>query len=464
MSKPGRQGFIMQYRMAYKFRLYPTQEQIHQINHNFGCVRFVYNHFLHERKLAWQKTQKEIKQPKIDNEGNFVRDDAGKIIYEIVPNEIYDPNAKPMTFADTSRALTQLKKEVVDEQGHQWLKDADSTALVYAIRNLDNAYKNFFNGLKKGLDVGYPRFKKRSNDVQSYKTQNIKVLDNAVVLPKIGKVKAKIHRPVEGRVVNGTISRNAANHYFISINVEGVHKQVLTKTNQEVGLTYGISHWIVTSDGEVIDRPGKNTDVDRIAVLEKRLKHQQRILSRKKLGSSNWKKQNLKVNRIHERIANIRNNSIHELTHDLVKNYDLIASREMSTKEMMQHENTATKNLPKLVQRHMNKEMVNNSFYEINRQLEYKAMWGGKTFVKVANDIPTAQVCNRCGHRFEVLAKDLRPIWRCPECGAENDRKYNGALNVLDAAKDILASEEKSAVLKERKKTQEKRAKKAKAK
>ena len=158
-------------RLSYKYRIYPDAKQREYFAVNFGCVRYVYNHFLAEREAAWLRTQKTVKAPQLDEHGEVVRNEKGKAVYVDEPNPAYVEGSKPMSMFDTSKALTVLKKETVDEDGRKWLYDADATALVYALRHLDSAYKNFFRRVKQGTGpAGHPRFKTRpspSRDARS---------------------------------------------------------------------------------------------------------------------------------------------------------------------------------------------------------------------------------------------------------------------------------------------------------
>ena len=459
-----------------RFRIYPTPEQKRALNMNIGCSRFVFNHYLAERQAAWERTQKTLRRPKpavgaggepiVDPNGREVweRGDDGKVVYVDVPNEGFDPEAKPMSFADTSKDLTRLKREVADEEGHAWLRDADATALVYALRNLDNAYHLFFKGRKAGRDVGYPRFKSKGNEVQSYKTGGARLIGFSeggervvadgelpaagavdwthVYLPKVGEVRARVHRAPEGRIVSATMSRDAAGRWFCSLGVKGAPEIRGGGAEGAVGVTYGAAHWAVTSDGEVFDLPA------RMERLMRRKVKAQRKLDRKKLHSRNWGKQKLRVGRAEVRIADARRDATHKLTASLVGRYGTICARQMASKEMQQHKGKATKDLPKKVQRRLNKQTVDGNFFEVNRQLAYKSAWASRAFALVPSDAPTAQVCSRCGHKEESLAGDLRPEWTCPECGAAHDRKGNGAENVLEAGLDILRGEEESFVAK----------------
>ncbi|CUM77217.1 Probable transposase [Dorea longicatena] len=481
-------------RLSYKFRIYPTPSQCEAIKANIDASRFVYNHYLRARMDAYERTQQEVRRPKpaCDEQGNvqydqdgkeiWERTEGGKVVFHTVPNPTYDPAAKAMSMFDTSKDLTRLKKELVDEDGKPWLKEADATALIYALRNLDTAYQNFFRGIKKGQDVGFPKFKSRKNPVQTYKSGNVKLagcdLDdgkaeaavaeipspipadwdlagiswNGIVLPKIGKVRARIHRIPEGKFVSCTVERKASGAYYASINVKERELPAYPAATGEVGITFGASHWAVTSDGQVMDLP------ERIGRLQRRLAIAQRDLARKEPGSQNYLKQKRKVARVNERIADVRKAATHNATRELVNGYGTIAARQMNSKDMQQHGSAATKDLPRKVKKMLNRKMIDGNFAEFNRQLAYKSAWANRSFVEVPGDTPTAQVCSRCGHEELVLARDLRPAWTCSECGAKHDRKANGAQNVLEAGKDILAKQERSFVTKAKKSREKKRA------
>ena len=352
---------------------------------------------------------------------------------------------------------------------------------IIALRNLDAAYQNFFRGLKKGQDVGFPKFKSRKNPVQTYKTGNVRLAGSredgseqcaveavpspvpdgwdladvrwdGIVLPKIGKVKARVHRIPEGTFVNCTVERKASGKYYASINVKEHELPEPQPADGEVGITFGASHWAVTSDGQVVDLP------EQIAKLQRRKAIAQRDLARKEPGSANYRKQKAKVARYDEKIAEARKAATHNLTRELVDGYGLIAARQMNSKEMQQHESAATKSLPRKVKKMLNRRTADGNFAEFNRQLAYKSAWANRAFVEVPGDTPTAQVCSRCGHEELILAKDLRPTWTCSECGAKHDRKANGAVNVLEAGKDILSQQEQSYVSKAKSSRAKKRA------
>lgn len=488
--KPKAQGI----QLSYRYRIYPTPEQEKALAFEFDACRYVYNHFLRARTESWERTQETLRRPKLApgadpnaRHPEYVKDKNGKTVWEEYVNESYDPEAKSMG-STPSKMLTALKNSCLDEDGNLWLKQADSTALGYSTKNLDAAFDNFFRGRKKGQNIGYPRFKRRFDSAQSYKTQGGQLLGTYpdgspaklilkgmgktpvpsplpedhplrtvrwqnVYLPKIGKVRVKVHRIPEGTFVATAVARTASNKYYVAVNVKDAAPKPVPAGHGEVGITFGASHWVTTSDGEQIDLP------ERMARLQRRKAIAQRDLARKQKGSQNFKKQKRKEARVEEKIANIRKDATHKLTRELVDSYDVIASRNMGSSDMMQHKTEATKNLPRKVQRALNKKTADGNFFEFNRQLAYKSAWANRAFVEVPNDTPTAQVCSRCGHEELVLAKDLRPKWTCSECGAQHDRKANGAQNVLEAGKDILAKQEQSFVSKAKRSRTKKRAK-----
>jgi len=429
-------------RLSYKYRIYPNKEQRRYFAVNFGCCRYVYNHFLNQRIEAYRRTQATLRRPVRDEEGKPVRNEKGKMVFEENANPDYDPAAKPMSFFDTSKALTALKKSTVDEEGHKWLYDADANALVYSLRNLEAAYQAFFRRVKSGAGkAGFPRFKSRKSR-QSFKVAKCEVMENRLSIPKCTPIKAKIDRMPDGEIVSATISRNAAGQYFCAVNVKEAALPDAPPAETEVGITMGITPWVVTTDGETFDRP--NAD----GKLAKKLAREQRRLSRKKPGSANYAKQRLKVARVQNRIANVRWYKTHSLTRELVDEHGTIASRNMGSQDMVKHKGKATRDLPKKVQRRMNQAIADGNFAEVNRQLAYKSEWAGRAFVELPQDAPTAQVCSKCGHRHTILAKDLRSEWTCPSCGAVHSRKLNGAVNVLEAGRDILFEQESAYVTK----------------
>ena len=362
---------------SYKFRIYPNAAQENLIQKTFGCSRFVFNYYLAKRK------------------------------------EMFEQNGKNMSRFDCNKHLTNLKKQ----EEYQWLKEVDSTALINAITSLDAAYQNFFRRLKKGEKPGYPKFKNKKAHHKSYKSScngnSIKVLENALQLPKLGRVKCKTHRPVQGRILSVTISQNRSGKYYAAINCTDVEIPQLPKTGGALGLSMGIRNFATSSDGENYANPKY------LSKCEKRLKKYQRQLSRKTKDSKNWEKTRIKLAKMNEHISNQRQDTLHKLSTEIVKQNDVICIKDLDINGMMQQHQYA-------------KHIVDAGWGEFRRQLTYKAMWYGKDVVVVDRYYPSSQICSSCGTKRQQLKNNKAMKWQCQECGMVHDRYHNAAINILN--------------------------------
>jgi putative transposase len=353
---------------AYKFRLYPTDEQASIIRKTFGCVRFVYNNMLAERQATYE----------------LLKDDKEAL------KKVKHPTP------------AKYKSEF------EWLKEVDSLSLANAQLNLDKAYKAFFKGNAK-----FPKFKSKRHK-QSYTTNvvngNIQLLDGHIKLPKLKMVKIKQHRTIPSKYVvkSCTLSMTASGKYYISILTEYEKEIESKKIENVVGLDFAMNGLFVDSEGKKANYPRFYRQM-----LDK-LAQEQRKLSRKEKGSANWNKQRIRVANIQEKVANQRKNFLHHKSKELATIYDAVIIEDLDMKAMSQ----ALK---------FGKSVADNGWGMFTSFLAYKLKEQGKQLIKIDKWFPSTKTCSCCGNT-QPMPITLR-TYAC-SCGLTIDRDVNAARNI----------------------------------
>jgi len=363
---------------AYKFRIYPNEQQKVLLNKSFGCARFVYNHYL---SLSIKDGYK--------SKNIYIKD-----------------------------YVNNLKSE------YPFLTEIDSIVIRQSIFNLDNAYQNFFK-----TKHGYPKFKSKytknsyttSAVYRNYKDKKycnieLDLIKKQIKLPKIKWIKVRGYRnldAINGRIISATISRESNGKYYVSLLYELSELKSNKKSNESiVGIDLGIKKLITLSDGTTYENNKY------ILKYEKRIKRLQRELSRKVKSSKNYYKCKQKLAIIYSKLKNARSYYLHKITKQITDNYDIVVTERLQTKNMLQNKN-------------LSKKIIDASFHEIIRQLQYKTKWKGKEIYQIDTYYPSSQTCSVC----ESIDKKYRNlderIYKCCSCHNELDRDLNASINIM---------------------------------
>ena len=361
---------------GYKFRLYPNEEQKIFINKSIGSCRFVYNYFL-DAKIKYYAENKTNKN-------------------------------KNLTFVELEHLLTILKKN----ENYSWLKEINSQALQFSLRNLDSAYTRFF---KKVSD--FPTFKKKKNGGSFTIPQFFKIIEgnsknSYIKIPKLKQsLKFRKHREIGGEILYCTISKTCTDKYYITLTIKEEVKLRENKQQKAIGLDVGIKSFCVTSNNEEILND-KN-----IKRKERRRKIKQRQIAKSKKEGQNRKKLVQKLAKKFEKETNVRKNFLHQVSNYIIKNQDIIISEDLNIKGMIKNHKLA-------------KSISYQSFGEFFRQLKYKSDWNNKIFYQINRWYPSSQICNSCGYQNTNLKLSSR-TWIC-SCGKKLDRDLNASQNIRD--------------------------------
>lgn len=363
---------------AYRYRIYPTKKQEDLIQKTFGCCRFVYN-----QTLAYRKN-------------------------------LYETKKESMSKIDCNNYVNRILKTQ-----YKWLEEPDKFALTNAVYNMDFAYQKFFRE-----HTGYPKFKSKRDNRKSYTTNvtcnNIEVYfnNNKIKLPKLKYIRAKVHREFIGKIKSATVSQTPSGKYFVSILVDAECEPMKT-TGCAIGIDLGIKDLLITSSGDKYD------NIRITKKYEDKLAKEQRKLSHKMKGSKNYEKQRIKVVKIHEKIHNTRLDNLHKISHKLISENQVIVSEDLGISNMIKNHSLA-------------KAISDCGWYELTRQLQYKADWNNRDYVKIDRFFKSSQTCNECGYIYPDVKNLSVREWICPECGAIHDRDINAAKNILNEGLKIL--------------------------
>ncbi len=378
---------------AFKFELKVSGAQVRELYRIAGSCRYVYN-----KALSLQK-------------------------------ERYERDEKKLTYAGLCQQLTVWR----NTSEYNWLKACPSQALQQSLKDLERAYQNFFS---KRSD--FPQFKRRGSRDAFRFPQGVK-LDQAnsrIFLPKLAWLRYRNSRQIEGDISNVTVSRSCGK-WYVSIQTEREADNVIHASTTAVGVDVGIARLATLSDGTVYD------SVNSFKVHQKRLSHYQKRASKKKKFSQNWKKINRKISTLHQKIGYIRKNYLHQTSHLISKNHALICLEELQVSNMSKSA-SGTKEKPGAKVRAksgLNKAILDQGWYELRRQLEYKQVWRGGMVVLVSPK-NTSRTCPRCGH-IAVENRVTQSSFVCVKCQYKNNADIVGAKNILRAGHARLACGER---------------------
>lgn len=354
---------------AYKYRIFPTDEQKQKLACFFGSCRFVYNLGLETKIQAWISAKK-----------NY-------------------------TCIDLANQMKDLKDtEAI------WLAECPSQTLQMSLRNLDNAYTKFFKG------GGFPKFKNKysKQSIQFPQGTKTNFKESTIFLPKLKLVNVLFHREFKGDIKTVTVSKTTTNKYFVSILVDNqvsIPSKKRVKEKTTVGIDVGIKSLAVLSDGTIFENKKwlRNS--------KKNLRVQQRSLDRKKkVKGANYEKQRLVVARLHEHIKNQREDYLHKISTSIIKKYDTVVLEDLNIKGMMSNHKLAF-------------AIGEIGWHKFNTMLEYKSEWYGKNIIRIGRFEPSSKCCSGCGTiNKELTLKDRE--WTCKGCGVSHDRDINASINI----------------------------------
>jgi len=366
---------------CYQYRIYPTPEQEERFRQFSGCRRVVWNWALARRI------------------------------------EHYKQTGKSLSFEDQCKELTLLKQQ----EEYAYLQEADSQALQQVLRDLNQAFQNFFKNPKH---FHFPKKKKKRSTPNSFRVpQRVSLGENGVSIPKVGVVAIKLHRPLEGTIKSATIKQEPTGKWKITFvshfempDVEPV------SVERALGLDVGLETFLTSSEGE------KTASPQFYRKQEKQIKRAHRNVSRKQKGSRNRAKARKQLSHVYAKVRQKRQDFLHQLTHRLVSEHDVICIEDLNLSALV-----------KSKLRGHSKSWSDAAFGHMRRMLEYKTVWNLKRLVAIDRWFASSKTCHLCRHQTELTLSDR--IWTCsnPECRAVHDRDINAAINILQEGLRMLS-------------------------
>lgn len=383
-------------RKVVKVRIYPTDEQCRYLAQSFGCARWWWNYALN----------KSI--------------------------EVYKATGKGLGQSALNALLPGLKKE------YEWLGECYSQVLQATTLNLTTAYKNFFD-----KSAGFPKFKSKKHRQSIQYPQKVQILeswhrhlgcsipdchdsDSEVKFPgKLGSVKAKVHRPIEGKIKTVTVSQDPSSKYFAAIlfEVEDENPAISTEGNV-IGVDLGLKHFAIVSDGSKVS---KYENPKHITKHEKNLKRKQQKLAKKKDACNSRKKYRKVVARVYERVANSRQDFLHKLSHKLTHENQVVVVEDLHVKGMVRNHNLA-------------KAISDAGWGTFVNFLAYKLERKGGKLVEIDRWFPSSKTCSMCLHQVSEMPLEVRE-WECPHCKTRHDRDGNAAANIRNEGIRMLQAD-----------------------
>jgi putative transposase len=357
-----------------KVRLYPTSAQEQKLSKQFGCARWAWNWALEETRRLYRET------------------------------------GKGLSYFGMTKCLPKLKDD------NPWLMEADAQVLQQSLRHLACSFRNFFE-----KNSGYPRFKNKRDRQSIQFPQRVSLEGNFIYLPKVGWVRAVIHRPIIGHIKTVTVSKSPCGHFFASILTDReIFLPEVNSIGPAIGVDVGIAHLAITSDGSKFD------NLTHIRRSENNLAIKQKKMDRKILASKSHERARIMVAKVHQKVANQRRDYLHKISRRIVDENQVISVEQINTKMMLKN-------------RHISKSVADAGWGYLCNFLEYKSAIAGKIFIRIGRFYPSSKSCSVCGFVADKMPLKIRS-WTCPSCKTLHDRDVNAAKNIRDEGLRMLAA------------------------